>query len=495
MKAPSESRRRRQRVVVGFSLLLLTAVTILPIWVVKYPPLLDYPNHLARSYVLSHLHDASQPFDEWYEPDWGMYPYLGMDVLLRALQWIAPIELAGRLFLTLVLVTMPLSTWFFLCQANPTQDSIALWALVATHNIFFLLGYLNFYLSLTFCFLGLGLWLKWGSDPRLLRWILAAVAFTALYFSHLIAFGIAGLTVTAYCLLARQPVRHLLLSWAMFLPGACCYVYSARIIEKQSGSLIFLELADKFRNLRGIMHGYSRALDGITLLAFALYFIAAWFKNPEFRWNWKWLGVGTALFGAYWLLPWAYGDGADLDVRILPVLLGVILASAHVGRRGWRLAPMVLALFFLRVGNITQNYRHVQPELEGLARSFTDTPMNARVLPIIQADPDTDALQHPFAHFWAYGVIRRHWFSAYLFELRGLMPLRIREQAYTLDGFWDLDYKETPDWEAIREDYDYVWCYNAPQFTPGLARIGRVVYADGKLKMYFIPRAENAHSP
>ena len=144
------------------------------------------------------------------------------------------------------------------------------------------------------------------------------------------------------------------------------------------------------------------------------------------------------------------------------------LAFARVGRRAWWLAPLVLALFFARVANITYNYRSMQPELKGLAGSFEHTLPNARVLPIIQADEDSDALHHAFAHFWAYGVIRRHWFSPYLFELPGLNPLKITQQSYTLDGFWDLNYPETPDWKALQDDYDYVWSYNAPQFDAGL---------------------------
>jgi hypothetical protein len=280
------------------------------------------------------------------------------------------------------------------------------------------------------------------------------------------------------------------LTWLMFVPGAACYLYSARIMEKQRTGFIFFGFWEKLQNLRGMMHGYSERLDYLTLALFAAYFFLAWVRNREFRWNKPWLVVALVLFALYWAMPWAYGDGADLDLRVVPILFGVMLAAIRPGRRGWWLAPLVLALFLLRVGNIVQNYRAYQPELNGLAASFNVTAENVRVLPIIQADPDTDGLHHPFAHFWAYGVIRRHWFSPYLFELRGLNPLRITHDAYTLDGFWDLDYKETPDWIAIQQDYDYVWCYNAPQFTKGLSTIGELVYSDRKLRLYRIK-----HSP
>ncbi|MGI9104433.1 MAG: hypothetical protein ACR2IF_18470 [Terriglobales bacterium] len=487
------------RALTVLALLAIAAITLSPVWIVAFPPLLDYPNHLASNYVLSHLHDASLPFHNWYGAKWGLYPYLAMEAALHLLQWILPIELAGRVLLSLALLALPLATWFFLRQINPGENSVALWALVATHNIFFLLAYLNFYISISVCFLALGIWLKWLARPRPLLWIAGVCAFTALYFSHLVAFALAGIGATSYCLIAlvwrgsetrATSIRNLLLTWAMFLPGALCYLYSARVIEKQRAGFVFLGFADKLDGLRGVMHGYSERLDWWTLALFAAWFVLVWIRNRDFQWNLRWLAVAVVLFALYWAMPWAYGDGSDLDVRVLPILFGVLLATVRPGRRGWWLAPLVLALFFLRVGNVAENYRAYQPELKGLAGSFNATPDNVRVLPIIQADPDTDGLHHPFAHFWSYGVIRRHWFSPYLFELRGLNPLRVVYQTYTLDGFWDLDYKETPDWNAIRDDYDYVWCYNAPQYHAALAKIGELVYSDRKLRLYRIIPAQ-----
>ncbi len=493
-----------RRITRTLGLILLAVLVVLPVWCVKYPPLLDYPNHLASSYVLVHLHDPSLPFREWYGAKWGFYPYLAMEVSLRFLQALMNVELAGRIYLTMALLALPLATWFFLRQANRGQDAVAFWALVATHNIFFLLSYLNFYVSLSFCFLSLGLWLKWLARRRAILWLATLLSVTALYFSHLVTFAFSCVAVTVYWFalyvwrgsgsrgeataIGKPGWRSLLLTWAFFVPGALFYLLSARVIEKQSAGFIFLNFEDKLDNLHGLMHGYSDRLDSVTLALFAAWLVLAWLGNREFRWNRRWLAVAIVLFGIYWAMPWAYGDGSDLDVRVLPIFFGITLAIIAPGRRGWLLAPLVMALFLLRVGNVVENYRTAQPELKGLAGSFQVTEYNARVLPIIQADPDSDALHHPFAHFWAYGVIRRHWFSPYLFELRGLNPLRITHDSYTLDGFWDLTYKETPDWGSIQEDYDYVWSYNCPQYDPGLSGIGSLVYSDRKLRMYRIKR-------
>src|SRR5690349_9210690 len=76
--------------------LILAAMLLTPIWIVAFPPLLDYPNHLARSFVLAHLNDPAFTFSQFYRSDWGAYPYLGMDASLAVLGRAFPIETAGR---------------------------------------------------------------------------------------------------------------------------------------------------------------------------------------------------------------------------------------------------------------------------------------------------------------------------------------------------------------------------------------------------------------
>ncbi len=65
--------------------ILLAATLALPFLFVREPPLLDYANHLARAFVLNHLHDPAFHFAEYYRADWKPYPYILWDLLLLAL--------------------------------------------------------------------------------------------------------------------------------------------------------------------------------------------------------------------------------------------------------------------------------------------------------------------------------------------------------------------------------------------------------------------------
>ena len=466
--------------------LILAGMLIAPIWIVSFPPLLDYPNHLARSFVLSHLNDPAFTFSRFYRADWRAYPYLGMDASLAVLGRIFPIETAGRVFLSLCALAVPAAGWFFLRQVNPGEDAASLWTLLIAGNVFFLEGFLNFYLGIAVGFLALGLWFRWLARQSLTRWIAAITAFTALYFTHLLGFGIAGLILVAYLALDRRPVREWICSGALALPGLFFYLHSSRVGLAAYG-ITYLGFNGKLDSLGTIMHGYSPALDWISLAAGILWFLAAKWRNPEFRWNSRWLAIALFLFALYWVIPWSWGEGSDLDIRVLPFLFVVIFATARMGKRAKWLAAIPLVLFAARTVTLTRYFVDAQPDLMGLARSFDYVPRGALVLPIVEGDQDP--IERPFTHFWAYGVIRRGWFSPYLMDEPGQTPMRIIHDSYTPDGFWDLVYDQPPDWKQVQSDYDYVWAYDVSRFSPTLGGIGEKVYSYGPLEVYRVRKS------
>jgi hypothetical protein len=115
--------RFRTLLLVGTLVMLL----LLPLWIVRYPPLLDYPDHLARSFIIFHLDDPAYRFRNVYSTEWGPYPYLGMDVLLIGLQHLLSAEAAGRLLLSVCVLLLPMAGWWFLREANPGHDALSIW--------------------------------------------------------------------------------------------------------------------------------------------------------------------------------------------------------------------------------------------------------------------------------------------------------------------------------------------------------------------------------
>jgi len=461
-------------------LFLLAAALLVPIWSVSYLPLVDYPNHLASAFVLAHLTGVRFHFGRYYAAHWGTFPYLTMDWILLGLQWLMPIDTAGRLLLSLCAMSVPAATWFFLRRANPGQQGLALWSLLIAENLyFFLYGFINMQLSLALCLVVVGIWLDFLERPRITLWLLLVLLTTLLYFTHLMGFGVAGILITLYAILSRTGLRQLLVSWLLFLPGTFLFLSSHSRL-KSSWSWQFRGIGAKLSGLLAAMAGAYPALDFLTLAVIVLAIVLASSQNREFRWNRRWLAVAGSLFLLYWIFPARYGTGMNADRRLLPFLFVFALASVRVGRKMRELAIIAILLFLVRAGALERQFISEQPELTQMALSIAAIPENARVLPLVGW---AGGSPQPERNLWAYGVIRRGWFSPCLFHDPGVQPLQVTSRLYDPYGpaFGKLG---TIDWNRVSSDYGYVWALDVPQFADKLAAMGKPVFQSGKLQVY-----------
>jgi hypothetical protein len=480
---------------VSFAVAAAAVLLVIPLWIVKYPPLLDYPNHLARVFILTHINDPNYQFSQYYTVTFGPYPYLTMDVLLIGLQKFFSIFTGGRIILSLCVLSVPLAAWFFVRQANRENASLACWGLLSAYNIFFLWGFVNWQLSMALVLVVAGLWIRFLTRQTIIRWLGLLVIVTVLYFTHLQGFGLAGLIVTAYATLRRKGLRPiaraLVQGWALFVPGGTLHLITRLTTRETTAAwaMNFHPLSDKWERLYFFIQGYSPTLDTITLLTLAGCAVAAWWRNREFKWNHPWPAIVTGLFLLYWIFP-GYGvnwAGDDADVRLLPFILMLLPAVAYAGRRARWLALVACLLFCARTTTVIHTFRAEQPELIGVARAFSMTPPNVRVLPVIESREDEPQFR-PYAHFWAYGVTERGWFSTYLLTIKNVTTVQVKSNLARPEGFWDLNYEQDPVWENVAADYDYVWAFHVPQYNEDLAEIGDLVYESGDLRLYRIKK-------
>ena len=85
--------------------LVLTVAVLMPVFAVEVPGLGDYLNHLARVHVLTAVgHSAA--LQRFYQSNWGLVPYYGMDLPVAAFAQVMTIYHAGRLFVA-ICVLMP----------------------------------------------------------------------------------------------------------------------------------------------------------------------------------------------------------------------------------------------------------------------------------------------------------------------------------------------------------------------------------------------------
>jgi len=468
--------------------LLLAFWLLLPLWIVHFPPLLDYPDHLARAFIIFHIDDMSYRFRPFYAVDWGPYPYLGMDVLLAALQHLFSIEIAGRILLSICVISVPIACWWFLRQANPGHDPLVLWTLLLSYNLFFLAGFTNFQLGFALCFLSLGFWLQYLQKPTRLGWLLVLVLLTCTYFMHLLALGIAGIVVLVYSLAARLKFRRLVWSWTLFAPPLIMF-FTSQITSYNGRQLVFRTVAEKFSQGRSaLLYSYSLPLEIVGFVIIVACLFIAWFRNSEFKCKPAWIVVSCAFVVLYVALPNGVGNAWSVDLRIIPALFVVVLGTARLGRRQYILALIATLMFAAQTASITRSFVSEQFALSEMYRAIEMLPRNTRLFPIINVDIEHDDMpRRLYEHFWAYAVILRGARAPYLFDLPGQTPLRTKTQVYMPDN----PDETAPDWALVAKNYDYVWTYNADYYQQELLGVASEVYHSGFLRLFRIERSRS----
>src|SRR5207245_3287411 len=86
---------------------LAAAATLLPLWIGRYLPLLDYPNHLSIVFVWRHLDDPAWDFARYYQVHLVPLPYWVQYASVYALSIPLGVETAQKLFLGVALLSLP----------------------------------------------------------------------------------------------------------------------------------------------------------------------------------------------------------------------------------------------------------------------------------------------------------------------------------------------------------------------------------------------------
>jgi hypothetical protein len=175
---------------------ILTGLALAPIFVFPFPGLQDYPNHIARAFILLHPHDPI--LERLYRIQWTTLPNLGWDIWAIGVGRIFSLEWTGKLFLAFSFLLI-LSGCFTLSRTLHGKLTFApLLAVPFLFNTGFSKGFLSFNLAVGCSLFAAAWWISVDERHWLLRLFVATLFSSLLYIIHFYGWAFYGVFVLGY---------------------------------------------------------------------------------------------------------------------------------------------------------------------------------------------------------------------------------------------------------------------------------------------------------
>lgn len=434
---------------------LALGTLVLPVALTHMPPLLDYPNHLARMWLLAGGAEQA-PLDGIYGVDWsGASTNIGIDLLAATLGrlvggWVlAPLLLGAAVLLpplgAVLLNRVVFGGWHW------WQAGFA----VLAWNSTLLAGFLNFQIGL-----GLAL-LAAATDPAAIRWAgpLGAAPLrmglgAMLLVFHPFAAGLYGVLLAGLAFGADhglpggqtpfgRRVRRAAATAGLGvgLPVACFLLLAPTLPGGHAPAGVYdiwagFTPGNKALTLLSAIATYDLRLDTVAvLLLWAAARLVA--SGPLLRYHAGLMLSALGLLALAVLVPSTLGGTAFVDWRF-PVMAVLTAAAAlrpglRSARAGQAMAVALMLLALARTGWIAGIWRERQADVAAVEGVLAFVPAGAAVLPVEHtgtdgASPRGRVLAVGLPFYWhlpSLAVPLRHAFVPTLFTAPGKQPLRV----------------------------------------------------------------------
>jgi hypothetical protein len=458
------------------------ALSCVPLLLTALPPLLDYPNHLARMYLLPHLPDAA--LARYYVVQWAPIPDLAMDGIVPFLAKIMPLEWAGKLFIALTFLLLAGGT---AAIHRALFGRWSLWSLLGfllLYTRLLLWGFMSYLFGCGLALTAFAIWIALDRRHWLVRLVVGVVFAIAIYLAHLLAFGIYAVMIATYefgeIWLRRKSIgvalRDLVIGGLPFLPALALMAHNS-----STGRIIYANPVRKFDLLFSVFDNYSRPFD---VVCFALIVLAVGFAY----WR-RWVRLAPAmvlpmigLVAVYIAMPTQLFTAAGVDRRIpMMIFLALIGGStwqaqgqARVARIELRFMAGVALLFAVRLAVIAaiwfqagRLYAQLLPGLDMLPRGSC--------VAIAFGKDSIQVAKAPLTHFTTLAVVRRDALVTTIFHYPLQQPITLQPDADRLadalpaDGLWyqfvDNSTPLTPAAKAALQQCGYVAFADPRAFT------------------------------
>lgn len=391
------------------------AIVAAPGLTTAMPPLLDYPNHFARIWMLAEGHRQA-PVSEMYAPDFHLaWTNIGIDLAAYLLGPVAPAWLLGRIFVTLALVMPPAGAMALHRSLYGPGRWWPIGFAAAAWSATMIGGFLNFQIGIGLALLALAGNISIRLPPP---WKFAAsvAASVLLLIVHPFAMGFYAAGAAAVALGAdltalKTPIgwlvtaRRVLISVA---PSVLVLILFTLIApSRPEGPIVFgaWTWSSRLYILRHAFAAYDIQADQALMgLLGGLVVLAA--LTGRVRTHAGLLLAGGAFIALALVAPGAAAGSWWVNLRMPIMALLLLLVGVDPqfdDRRGAEMlaALACLAIVIGRTAPIAAIWQARQADVAALSRALDAAPPGVAILPLVQDPSPAEGLREP-AGRWAF---------------------------------------------------------------------------------------------
>jgi hypothetical protein len=375
---------------------IASAIWIIPLWVIPYLPMVDYPQQLAVASILRYYGDPARNLQEAYQLAL-LRPQGLFEVITAGLAWLVPVEIAGKVLISLSLALV-LPAAVALCRRTGRPDWYAFFALAVTYNHAFYWGFADNLLAYPLVLAG-GALADRLFDRRfgVREWLLVAGFGTLFYTIHL-QFLLIYVGLVGWLALARRPgLREAaarlsalapglalgagVLGWAHLHHGEVMTGYQDRLQAAQPYYEDPLEKIGKIPDdLFGNYEGGEQYMLFAVLLLALLALCVPFPRRPDADWREgllfrsRFLVPALGLLVLFFMLP-EFASGYFVSERLIPLIFMLLVPCLPVpGVSRWRAVALLLGgLLVLQLGQTFASFLRFGVESAGLRELLAST--------------------------------------------------------------------------------------------------------------------------
>lgn len=424
----------------------------LPVFLVSFPPLHDYPTHLARFDILARYAGSDFLQRIYYPPNY-LLPNVAGDVLAVALAGIMSVERAGQVLVAIVIILQVSGV----CALHyAIWGRVSAWPFVAVllvYNFILLFGFLNYGLGVGLALWGVALRVALLSRPDWVRLVAGSAVALLVYFAHIAAFGLYALLIASFSAsellrAAREnrawPYMRKAVGEALTLAPAMLLFLGSRTLQSDGLNLSYL--------LQGDLPWFikTKLWSAVSLISFGnlwldLTHVATWtfvlgaitlLARPRFDPSlWLFLAAGVSLF---LVAPRAALTGWFLDVRIPMFLALSAVAFVDLKPRNApafnRFTVVLTTAVLVRTVAVAVAWYSSQPPLKEVVEALWTLPRGSVVFTAsVDPVPEIDRFWHrnwmpPMKHVVSYAGLERDVFVPGTWAHPAQQPISVRSE-------------------------------------------------------------------